>query len=527
MGRLQLRRVQRGVLPWVIACWALTLAVIVALLWPGALAGIDGEPVASADGLLGFVAPLWFRVVVTTSTAVLVGALIVIVALSPRPEHVSRIPNVLAQVAIATSTALPGLVLLADRAWFFALAAVLVIAAVQVALRMSSRPLVPALLGSLTWTILAAYQLTEPAALRESWVWIVLFGLAAAFAAFGAYYGVARAAESRSRALRFLFRERWHPLAVLAVVLAASVLLVLRMTLLRELFPDPDPVLWAPWDRSPVSWALAGIVAVVLVVVAVRSARRPLLRIGQRRVTAALAVLGNLQLVVAAGLIVIGMVAAIFGGADLPHEWSEAVPVLKVVGVIALGLVMALPMLRGTAARWLGVVAALFLVPQTLASAFAARGVALPGWLTGFQPSPVQVTMMLVGTALVLAVANLAGARIRPSLVARFAIVPIVAVHAGWLLPAVWTQFGIVVAVIGVVIGLVLFQPVPSKDSRVHSARVLTTAAAQLLGLGVALVAAPSLLDDPSLIVLGLVWLSVVVVAALCFETRDRADHAR
>ncbi len=36
------------------------------------------------------------------------------------------------------------------------------------------------------------------------------------------------------------------------------------------------------------------------------------------------------------------------------------------------------------------------------------------------------------------------------------------------------------------------------------------------------MVAAPSLLEEPGLIVLGLVWLSVVVVAALCFETVER-----
>jgi hypothetical protein len=51
---------------------------------------------------------------------------------------------------------------------------------------------------------------------------------------------------------------------------------------------------------------------------------------------------------------------------------------------------------------------------------------------------------------------------------------------------------------------------------------MLTSAASQLLAFGVAMVAAPSLLDDPGLIVLGLVWLSVVVVAALCFETVER-----
>ncbi len=62
-------------------------------------------------------------------------------------------------------------------------------------------------------------------------------------------------------------------------------------------------------------------------------------------------------------------------------------------------------------------------------------------------------------------------------------------------------------------------QPPAARDNATHTVRMMTSAASQLLTFGVAMVAAPSLLDDPSLIVLGLVWLSVVVVAALCFET--------
>jgi hypothetical protein len=42
----------------------------------------------------------------------------------------------------------------------------------------------------------------------------------------------------------------------------------------------------------------------------------------------------------------------------------------------------------------------------------------------------------------------------------------------------------------------------------------------------VALLAAPALLDDPQLTVLGLVWLSVVVIAALCFETVAKPSAA-
>ncbi len=140
----------------------------------------------------------------------------------------------------------------------------------------------------------------------------------------------------------------------------------------------------------------------------------------------------------------------------------------------------------------------------------------------GFAPTPVQVAMLLTVFALGLAIANLIRPLRRPSLIARFAAVPVIAVHAGWLLPAIWTEFGIVVAVIVALVTLLLLQPPAARDNATHTVRVLTSSASQLLAFGVAMVAAPSLLDDPGLIVLGLVWLSVVVVAALCFETVAR-----
>jgi hypothetical protein len=256
-------------------------------------------------------------------------------------------------------------------------------------------------------------------------------------------------------------------------------------------------------------------VAGVLAAVAIASTRRPLLRLGQRGVTAGLAALGNLHLVVAAAIILVGLLAAIVGTVDAPQQWLDAVPVLKVIGVAALALTVLLPPFRRTAARWLAIVAALFLLPNTLA---AVLGDSVPD----FAPTPVQVTIVLVAVALALAVTNLVRPGVRPALVVRLAVVPIVAVHAGWLLPAVWTQFGLALTVVVIVVTLVLLQPVPDEDDRVHGRRVLTGAGTQLLALGVALVAAPSLLDDASLVVLGLIWLTVVVVAALCFETVER-----
>lgn len=513
LRRVSLRRVQPAALPWIILCWVLSLAAIVVLLWPGALTAISERPIPVVEGISSFNPPGWFRSLALIAAAVFTGAAIVIsrTAHEDGPQPIRRFVD---EVIVGVALVLPGAMLIADQAWLFAVAAVLLAVAAEL-MRRGPRA-VGAVLGAAAWLVVLGYQFTLGGRAPGSWVWVAMFGFAAAVAAFGAYYGVARAAETRTRAIRVLFRERWNGWIVLVVAVVAAGLIVLRLTALRDLFPPPDPELWAPWNRYWTSWLFAALVAAVLVAVSLRSARRPLLRVGQRRVTAGLAVLGNLNLVFVALLIVIGLGMAAVGNVDVPLEWAPVVPWLKFGGVVLLGLAMLLPRLRGTAARWLGIVAALFLIPNTFATAV---GPALPA---GFAPSPVQVAMLLVGAALVMAVANLVKQSRRPSLIARFAAVPVIAVHAGWLLPAVWTQFGLIVGVAITLVTLLLLQPPAARDNATHTVRLMTGAASQLLAFGVAMVAAPSLLDDPGLIVLGLVWLSVVVVAALCFETEER-----
>ena len=137
--------------------------------------------------------------------------------------------------------------------------------------------------------------------------------------------------------------------------------------------------------------------------------------------------------------------------------------------------------------------------------------------------------LLLVAVAVVLAIVNLVRPTVRGSLVVRFAVVPIIAVHAGWLLPAVWSQFGLILGAILLVLGLLLMQRPPARDNATHSARSLGNAdhpADRIRRRDYS--RQPSLLDDPSIIVLGLIWLSVVVVAALCIETvaRDPREGA-
>jgi hypothetical protein len=356
---------------------------------------------------------------------------------------------------------------------------------------------------------------------------VSLFGVAAAFAAFGSYYGVARAAESRSSKLRFLYRGDLHPMLVLGILIVCVCLVIVRLTVARELFPPPDPQLWSPFGRSAVSWAIAATVAGLIVVISVRASRQPLTRFGERRVVGALAVLGNLHLVVSVAVIIAGMAVAVRSGATaMPEDWLQFVPILKVAGVLVLGLAVLLPWFRGTAARWIGLITAVFLLPQTIVGAFGTVGLTAAGPLDELPATPVQVLLIVLGAAFVLAIWNLIRptAEINPSLVTRLAVVPLIAVHAGWLLPAAWSGLGRVVIVVGVLVALFWLMPPVAADKVRHTFNVVGASAAQLLTLVVFVLAIPSLFEDGALIVLGLLWLSIPIIAAL---TIDTVEHPR
>lgn len=109
----------------------------------------------------------------------------------------------------------------------------------------------------------------------------------------------------------------------------------------------------------------------------------------------------------------------------------------------------------------------------------------------------------------------------------RLAVVPLIAVHAGWLLPVAWSGLGRWLLVLGIVAALVLFLPEPDPDPARRGIELLAASAAQLFAITVTTLAVPSLYDDGTLVVLGLLWLSVTVVVSLVIETRSRDGEAR
>jgi hypothetical protein len=266
----------------------------------------------------------------------------------------------------------------------------------------------------------------------------------------------------------------------------------------------------------------AALVAGLIVLVGWRSIRRPLRRFGERRIAAALATVGNVELVLGS-LVILGafLVAVVLGAAAFPDAWLEWVPAIKVGGVIVIGLAALLPWMRGTAARVLAGISAVYLLPATTNNALVAEGVELPPGIAGFAATPVQIMLLLVASSLVLAVVGLARRTVSRPLVLRLAIVPLIAVHAGWLLPVAWSDLGRWLLVLGIVASLVLFLPTPDPDPARRGINLLAASAAQLLAITVAALAIPSLYEDGTLVVLGLLWLAVTVVVSLVVETRE------
>lgn len=524
--RLRPGRIPAVHLPWIVACWLLTAVAAVVVLVPGLTEAITAEPAGSSTLVGRFHAPLVLRLLVVAAGGVLAGALVVRILLRERladavPRPVAR------EFAIAVGGGFPALALAADGEWLLAGAALVPLVLAEFVVR---RPrtgssagvlLVGGLVAAAWGVLLLAQGITATA--EGGRTWIALFAAAAAFAAFGSYYGVARAAESRVAWVRPLFRDDLR-LPVLVAALAASLLVVgLRLTVARELFPDPDPALWTPLAEAPVSWLHAAAVAGCVVLAGLLSVRRPFRRSRERRITAALAVAGNAEL--AAGLVVvvvIGLAVAVVSGREFfPAVSPVAVAALKVAGVVAVTLVALAPAFAGTAARALALVSGVYLVPLTVQGLLAASGMTLPGPLVGFAASPVQVALLLLAVAVVAVVVPPARRAFGTGLIVRLAVVPLVAVHAGWLLPAAWSEAGRVVLVVAVILAILVLLPPPDPDRSRHALVVLGASAAQLLTLVVFLLALPSFFDDPSLVVLGLFWLSIAVIVASTVRTVD------
>jgi hypothetical protein len=300
-----------------------------------------------------------------------------------------------------------------------------------------------------------------------------------------------------------------------------TALVLARSTIGRDLFNEWDAQIWAPWQKAPTSWMIAGLVGTVITVAAVRSSRDQFRRHRDRLVAGAIAATGVIELALSWLAVVIGMVVAIFSGATyLEDGFVDWYQLVQLVVLVAIALVVGLPSFRRSAARSIAWASTLYLIPVMVVAVF------FPAPLPGVSvATSVQVAVVLLIAAFALALWNviLPTRRVGWRVVARLAVVPFVVVHAGLLLPAVLNWSARYVLVVAGIISLVFLLPKIAADPRRRALDLIGASSGVLLGVIVAVLALPSIFKDEVYTVFGTLWLSVTVMTGLVLELQPRA----
>ncbi|WP_427016596.1 hypothetical protein ACQCSX_17975 [Pseudarthrobacter sp. P1] len=524
MRRLRPDMIPRRHLAFVLGCWAATVVLVAIVVFGDPSSILRPQQTADGDPVAGFEAPLWFRLALSAVVGVLAvtGVVVMTMARTARIPRARR-SRVLPEAVLAIVAGFPALAMAADRATVFAIGATALFVFVEVLVHLmwegkgaAAAPPVGVVVA-LPWLLMFAYQFT-PLPGTSSWSWLAIFWFAATFAAFGTYYGIVKASESRVRLVRQRQRRRLPPGVVLAVVLAAAAVLALRFTVARGIFSEYDGRIWDPWHKLPMSWIHAAAVASLLAFIAVRSARRPLIRRGVRRVSSAISVAGILQLALSWIAVVVGMaVTAVSGASYLPDGWVDWYPLIQLAILVSLGIVVLWPRFHGTAGQWIALSTVLYLVPVLVLVVFDS---ALPPWYS--IATAVQITLLLtvIATVLALGACVYPRWRIDSNVVLGLAVVPLVVIHAGMLLPAAWSGAARFLMVALALASLLLFMPPVAADPHRRSLDLLKASGALLLGLTVYVLALSWFqFTDESFTTLGTLWLSVTVIAALTFRS--------
>jgi hypothetical protein len=542
VGRLRLSKVASPILGWVIACWVLSAVLATVLLPPSMPDFVRVDEYANLDR---YFAPTWFRVIIALVGSVLAGATVALIMLL---ENVVRIPKtrqlILKEMGPVVVSGFPALALFADHEWAAATSALVLFAGLEITLHVTSvryamgNALVAGVAASCWFPLVLNQFFTDDD--TPTWLWASLFAFAASFAAFGSFYAVARAAGTRTRAVHFLFNDQRSAPTLIGVVAIAWLLMALRMTIGRNLMVGrnsadaTDADLWQPFARSPDSWVHAAVVAFLLCFIVLR--RQPgLLKTGERRVITTLAITASIDLVLWVVVVVIKMFVAVpTGTMSLPDGFLKFTTPIQLLVIVIMGIAACLPRFRGTVGRWVALISAAYLIPALLGQVLDQCG-SMPNraffWCTpvlmpkrAFWCTPVQVALLLLTVATVLGGWKVMhrGLPVRPSVIVRLAVVPLIALHAGWLLPAAWEGATRWVLVAGVVLALVLFMPKVAEDPSRHALNVLTASAAQLLTLALFAVALPSLLKDETFVIAGVLWLAFPVAAELIIDQRPQ-----
>ncbi|MFE6257192.1 hypothetical protein [Agromyces sp. NPDC057865] len=524
--RLRPDRVHGGFLMVLLTLWvsAVVTAVVLVFMDPDQ---VNLQPASGGDPVDRFFAPLWLREVLMAAIAVLAVSACVLAALSADLGGArSQRREVRYEVVLAVAAGFPAFALAADRQLLLAGIASVAFLGVEITAHLpvigrrgwASIPIIAALV-LVPWLIMLIAQLFGGVP-SGGWTWASLFWFAATFAVFGAYYGLVRASEVRVKGLAFTKRRDLRPAVAWTCVLIVLGLVILRSTVANGLFNESDAEIWTPWQKAPTSWVIAASVAMFIALAAVRSSIRPFRRYGERLIAGTIAATGVLELVLSWVAVVIGMIVAIVSGANvLPDAWVDWYQPVQLAIIVLLAVVACLPAFRRTASRAIAWASALYLIPALLLIVFIANA---PSWYS--VATSVQVVLVLLAIAIALGLWNLVGRThsVGWRVVARLAVVPLVVVHAGLLLPAVLDWSARYVLIVGAVLSLLLFLPKVAADPRRRALDLIGASSAVLLSFVVAVMALPSTFKAETWGVTGTLWLPITVITGLVLELEPR-----
>ncbi len=453
ISRLDPRHLPPAARVLAISSWVSSAALGTILLLPYVATDAlpPGRPVAGVPPWLGAIVLLAAAVLAATAVALLLYA----EANRSAPQRLFWVRD-LVIVGLAIP---PSLALIAEgSAWGLlglgsSISAIVVVHAIPDAASTARIAWVSGL-ATVPWLVAATLQAFDPR-VADGWLWISAFPFATAFAAWGAFYGVARAIESRQRVISPIFRDDLSAGLLTIVLIAVVVLFALRFTVLSSVFGGMDALTWRL--RPNLSWLHALVVALVIVAFALDARRRPYRPFGRRGVLVSLGLAGALDFIVL-GLVGIASTAAVLAtGTVLDTAGYEPVFALGgLIGVLVILVVTLLPQFRHSLGRVIAIIAAVYLVPAMLAILLADQ---IP---FGFAASAAQVAavLTLAGGGFVAWNHLRLGPPIPSGLVLRFLVIPLLAVHAALLIPFWWAnEIGRIVLVLGVLGSLLLFAP--------------------------------------------------------------------
>lgn len=322
---------------------------------------------------------------------------------------------------------------------------------------------------------------------------------------------------------RRILLASWVPIVAAAVALAV---VVVRMGPLSRLFGELDANLWGigPWQ----SWPHAALVGVLVVWLVARSGRRPLRPRGHLLAIGTLAVVAGWSLV--SFLLAYLLLTFVTDDGDAAAAITASIiPPGNIPGLALLPILLLVPVLvpyfRRSTGRVGAIVGLAVALPLQL---WLVASIDLELRIPRFTASPSQIAFAIL--VLVLAIAIVGAVRRRDvvdrHLLLRLALVPVLTLHAGQLLPGVWKDDLEQALVVVLSLAGLLLLGIPRTGTKEGNARAIVIPfAAQVAVLGSVIVARTmGALTDDETTTISVLYLTIPLSAVLCCRLEDPSD---